>query len=188
MNPRERERFVDDLLDASLRQYRSAEPRAGLENRILASVRASEFATQPRRWAWALAGGVAILVIAVVSLRFVSRPVPRTATVPSAPLTAAKTETPKGISTVRGAARVTRKPNRPQRVVMEAQRRPEQFPTPAPLTEQETLLLLYLQRTPASELATTTTEEPIEDLKIPELAFAPLEIRPLSEGEHGQVN
>ncbi len=71
---------------------------------------------------------------------------------------------------------------------MEAQRRPEQFPTPAPLTEQETLLLLYLQRTPASELATTTTEEPIEDLKIPELAFAPLEIRPLSEGEHGQVN
>jgi len=182
-------KFVEELLEASLKRYRSEAPRAGLENRILAGVQASDRAAQRRRWVWVLAASAAALIVAVVVLRFTSRPARRTATVSPAPQAVApKTEPPRVVAVAPPVTRVPRKPSQRPRPVTAELRRPEQFPTPSPLTEQEKLLLLYLQTTPASELAATATEKPIQDLKISQLAFAPLEIKPLPEAESGEMN
>jgi hypothetical protein len=49
MHDDKRDQFVDELLEASLKQYGGEEPRSGLETRILASLRTRERAVQ-RRW------------------------------------------------------------------------------------------------------------------------------------------
>lgn len=189
MADKDHDKFVEGLLEASLKRYRSEEPRAGLENRILANVRGSDHALQPRRWVWALAASAVVLLVAIVVLRFTSRPAPRTATVsPAVQSVTPKVETPKMVAVAPPISSVPRRPGQRPQTTTARLRRPEQFPTPAPMTGQEKLLLLYVQSTPASELAATTTEEPIQDLKISPLAFAPLEIKPLPEAESGEMN
>ena len=70
MNREERERMVDRLLDTAL-QAESVEPRPGLEERILANLRAQR---QPRpwwRWAWApaLVAAMAFIVVGIATWR-----------------------------------------------------------------------------------------------------------------------
>src|SRR5882672_3371384 len=70
MDAREPNRFVDDLLDAALERRRSVEPRAGLEKRILANLRArphTALLLGSRRLEWA-AGVAAALAIAATAL------------------------------------------------------------------------------------------------------------------------
>ena len=52
MNLDEKERFIDEWLDRTLTQYGQAEPRPGLENRVLAAVRAERVRARPLRWRW----------------------------------------------------------------------------------------------------------------------------------------
>ena len=51
-------RFVEELLDASLRHYANAKPHPGMEDRVLAGVRA-QLHTARRRTAWTWAVGIA---------------------------------------------------------------------------------------------------------------------------------
>ena len=184
MDPNDKDRFVDDLLDASLLCYRSEEPRAGLENRILANVRASDRALQPHRWVWAwtLAASAAVLIVAVVVLRFTSRPASRTATtLPALQTIAPKTETPKVVAVAPPVTRIPRTPSQRPQTATAKLRRPEQFPTPAPLSEVERLMLAYLAQTPKSELSTPTVRDAkMEPLEIPEIKIAKIEIKELS--------
>ena len=57
----------DDLghdLDAVLAKYAAAEPRAGLEERILANLRAEQTHGPDRTWwRWAIAGALAVVVV-----------------------------------------------------------------------------------------------------------------------------
>lgn len=193
MDDKNNHKFVEELLEASLKRYRSEEPPAGLENRILANARASDRAAQRRRWvwAWALAASTAVLIIAVVVLHFTSRPAPRTATVTRAPQTVApKAETPKVVAVAPSVARVPGRPVRTLRRPSPEFRRPEQFPTPSPLTEQERLLLQYVSATPPSVLvAQANQSREDQDLSIPELTIAALEpIKPVSESDKGPKN
>jgi hypothetical protein len=67
--------------------------------------------------------------------------------------------------------------------------RPEQFPTPLPLTEQEKLLLAFLNKATKPDLvaATNETDEtPVSDLKIPRIKIAALEIKPLDDSQPEQ--
>jgi hypothetical protein len=58
--------------------------------------------------------------------------------------------------------------------------RPAQFPTPAPLSAQEKLLLAYVASTPKSELITPVVRDPqIEPLQFPEIKIARIEIKEL---------
>ncbi|HEU5453107.1 MAG TPA: hypothetical protein VFU76_14025 [Terriglobales bacterium] len=156
-------RKLDDLLDRGLREYSQAEPRPGLEDRILANLR-----TQPeprprwRIWIPALAAAAAIIVIVALALR------PHEQTAPSA--------TAKGENGPRATSRATVATAMPPRektaphvstkhapVVAHQRRartvqvastgqpslpRQQTFPAPAPLTEQEKLVMALLRHAP----------------------------------------
>ncbi len=178
-------RFVDELLRASLRHYAGAEPRPGLEVRVLAGVRARQEAAR-RRKAWAWAVGIAAAAAMVTLLVFhlphrQSNSLPVTAKAPanlSAPA-AAKIAPPAQPP----MPRRPRRPAAPSRV----DTRPQQFPTPRPLSEQEKLLLVYAQSLQGSSAASApdADQDSEHDLKIPPLSITAIKIEPLAPPESG---
>ena len=178
-------RFVDELLEAALRNYAGAEPRSGLEGRVLAGVRARQQAAR-RRTAWAWAVGVAGVAAMVTLLVFYwphrqPAPLPVTAKVPaipSAPMVA------KAASVVQPT--MPRRPVRPAAATT-VDWRPQQFPTPRPLSEQEKLLLAYVQALKNSPAAAApeANPQPEHDLEISPLSIAAIKIEPLAPPEDG---
>jgi len=205
MDAEGKDRLADELLEASLRQLRSENPRPGLEARILAGARAAEQAARRRAgwvWAWGAAAGLAVVVI-VVSLAHLNHvPVLRRAP-SSAPVAAAKPGAPPvalvgersafppaGRSVAsqgqlghpsagtgpravprfggrqRGAARGTL-----------VARRPDQFPNPLPLTQEEKLLVAFVEANPQSHLLALDGQD--REINIPLLSVAAIEIKPL---------
>src|SRR5271166_2258015 len=68
MTDREKNK-LDAAIDAALAKYATVEPRPGLEDRILANLRAQSTAPHPALWRWALAGtltGIAVMVTVLV--------------------------------------------------------------------------------------------------------------------------
>jgi hypothetical protein len=168
----ESEKFVDQLLNASLDRYASIEPCAGLEGRTLSSVAARHRTAQQRNWAL----GFALSAFAVVAMIVAVRQ-QRHATVPAQlPMHAAATQ-PEGAATLAPFAPERLRARR-VRITKAAAQRPQQFPTPSPLSEQEKLLLLYVKETPKSVLAAPATAAE-KDLEIPALNIAALEIKDL---------
>jgi hypothetical protein len=177
MNPNDKDRFAEELLDASLRRYRIEEPRPGLEARILANLRANEQAVRPKVWVWALVASAAMLTIAVVFLHLSSRLASRTATVSPAPQAVApKGETPKAVAVAPPVARVPRKPSQRPQPATPRRHRPEQFPTPSPLTPQEKLLLRYVRGIPPSGPRELEDLGGAQDLKLSELFIPDLDV------------
>ena len=200
----QRDQFVEELLEASLKQYRGEEPRSGVEMRILAGLRTRERAARRRWLVWAVtvcAGAVAIVVIVLHSIRApVRQPTPSASLPPKesgaqrAQLRAAKPLAPEMVAQgPQGSFGAHRAPLQPpqERVGRAAapRSRPEQFPTPLPLTEQEKLLLAYLnEASKTGWVAETnqTDESPISDLEIPGIKIAALEIKPLDDSQSEQ--
>jgi hypothetical protein len=170
---RENEKFADQLLAGSLERYARAEPRAGLEGRILAGVKARRQSAHARNWALGLAFSALALVAIFMAVRVTQR-----TTLPAAPqpprIAAAQPETTASLELVAPhrlkVAKVPSSKVTPQR--------PQQFPTPAPLSEQEKLLLLYVKETPKS-VSTAPAATTEKDLEIPELKIAALQIKDL---------
>ncbi|HET7214063.1 MAG TPA: hypothetical protein VFL79_10775 [Terriglobia bacterium] len=188
-------RFVDELLDSALAHRRDSEPRAGLEGRILARVRAAsrEGGRKLSRKFW-LAVAATAAVVALIAIYSANRshgPVPqasRTANAVPAPppreaLKANAEPTPAiGPATaVVEPKRIARRERKPSRRV-EAHHWPSQFPTPAPLSQEEKALVRYVQQTPPQVLAEPFVREQSanQPLEIKPLKIVPLEIQPLS--------
>jgi len=205
------ERFVDDLLEASLERYRGEEPRPGLEMRILAGVRTRERAARRRTLGWAVAVCAGILAIIVLTLHYAHssrrQPAPSASSgADRAPLQAAKPPAQGMVSQQQpgrsGSAdprfwgpRLVQRPEKPRtpKPGVRATRatRPEQFPTPFPLTEQEKLLLAYVEKASKLDLVTGTNktdEAPVGNLEISRIQIAPLEIKPLENSQSDQGN
>ena len=162
MSEDERNHEVDKLLDAGLARYTSAEPRPGLENRILAGLRAQP---QPSRWLdWRWAGALAAAAVAVLVLAvfFLRQPLPEPpppavarAPVPQPTPTAAPTPEPVQPPVIT-EVQPTPHPNaqasshfhRSPEGRLGAGPRLDTFPAPAPLSEQERLLLLFTRQAP----------------------------------------
>jgi len=170
MGDRKPSGFVDEILEASLARYGSEDPRPGLEARILANVRAAEKHSQSRIWGWGIALAAAVILIVAI----VYRPSRRTPspTVP-APVATNPAATVPAV-TVGPAPQEVQEPAHPARIAKVRRPRPEQFPTPAPLSEQEKLLLLYVRETPKSVLNTPVTDPATDDLQTPDLIIAAL--------------
>src|SRR5208337_3730017 len=73
MESEKRERLIDDLLDNALKQYGAAEPRAGLEDRVLAAVRIEGRRVTPRNWSWWPAVIACVVLLLSVAGAFLAR-------------------------------------------------------------------------------------------------------------------
>jgi hypothetical protein len=170
---REDGRFADQLFDAALALGSNTEPRAGLEDRILAGVAARQKAARRRNWTLSFAVGALAVLAVALAIRVTRRPTVHA--LPPSPLVAAtRPEIPAP------PAPIAREPLHPTKVRMPkaAPQRPQQFPTPAPPSEQERLLLLYVKQTPEPVL-TAPPANTDKDLEVPELSIAALEIKDL---------
>lgn len=163
------DRQLDDLLERGLRAYSEAEPRAGLEERILANLR-----TQPEKRPWwrvwvpVLAAAAVIAIVAALALRpdRTAAPHPTIATNPPAqsapqpkPSLAQVPNPPPAPRAV--AVRRRPAPSRHETAVAQVPALPRQatFPAPSPLTEQERLVLSLMRRAPDEAVQLAQTQE-----------------------------
>ena len=147
---------LDGWLDGALQRYGSAEPRTGLERRILANLEsADKRATVGRRWWCALATAAVMVCIAVVV--WMGRNVNRVANKPVAkvaPATrvVATTKPPEPNPALGKVATTTTHPARRResrpRIPTAKEPRLEQFPSARPLSEQEQMLSRYVREFP----------------------------------------
>jgi hypothetical protein len=161
---------IDEMLDSMLAHYSAAEPRPGLETRILANLRETPEKQTAQGWwnfKWLWAGMVTAAIIVAAVLLSVRRgivppthvvvrttqPAPQPVIRPHAPIAPKET-----VQIYR------RKPSAvpaQQDAALALNQRPAVFPTPTPLSEQERLLLSYLAGTPREEVvAQSHPDEP----------------------------
>lgn len=150
---------LDDLLNRALASYSTAEPRLGLERRVLNSVLTAPKPSRFPRWV------IAIPVLASVLFLLIDRKEsPRPA---RPPITARQMVTPEIV-------RAAETPARRRQVRMRSAQKPAAFPTPSPLTTEERALLQLVARAPekavgfAVELAATIEPirvEPLTDIR-----------------------
>jgi hypothetical protein len=169
MADQEKDRQMDEMLDSMLANYSSAEPRPGLETRIMANLREAEKKAPQGSWnfKWIWAGMVpAVIIIAAVLISGRHRVAPPTnvvvktsPTVPQPEIQPHAPIAPK--ETARIYWRKPRATKQQQNATLALSQRPAVFPTPTPLSEQEKLLLSYLAGTPREELiAQSHPDEP----------------------------
>jgi hypothetical protein len=162
MTDREKDNHLDELLDSALAQYSFEEPRPGLETRILARVReAKATAAWPSRsWRWLWAGAmaaVALVTFVVLAGRHSRLPVPgnKVVRVPQAPVPVrppVQSSAPAIVTHVPKHGRKSPERAHAETTRLNREQRPSVFPTPAPLSEQEKLALVYAARAPKGEL------------------------------------
>ena len=159
---------LDRLLDGALAQYSQVEPRAGLEERVLANLR-SQPAHRPW-WMWvAIPAAVAAVVLVAISIRQSNRPTPSSAiqvqsTIRTAPVgvtpnpaTTAKVQ-PSPVTRPRQYRTVATTAKPPARVQSQPEPRLATFPAPSPLTPEERLLLQMIDHH-RDELATVAQNQ-----------------------------
>jgi hypothetical protein len=159
---------LDELLNDLLSEYSVVEPRPGLQTKILAGLRAAA-AAQTGSWfkspAWPWGGAGAAVVAVALLIFFIAQPgqsPPQRVVrrVEPAPIAGPQqvTSRPEAIRGGRGPQRARfsragvvgrRVHNGPRTPVVST--RADVFPTPAPLSEQEKLLLRYMAGTPREE-------------------------------------
>ena len=170
MAEQDKEQKLDELLDSMLREYSAVEPRPGLETRILANLKSSRSERKPwfsiSVWAWSGAA-VTVVLLAVLVLHLarpaVQPPPARVEAVKASPVQPAPVNAAKSHETERRQARMIHRAHK-QNVQKVVDNRPDVFPTPAPLSEQEKLLMRYLAGTPKEELiAQSRPDEPPEE-------------------------
>ncbi len=191
------DRFVDELLDSALAHRRVAEPRPGLEGRIMAHVRsASQESSKSKArklWLAAAAAAAVIGLVAIYAANLSHNPALQTsqtvnqvpAASPTVTLKASSEPTPAAspatkIAEPKQVARSERKPLRR----VEAHHWPSQFPTPAPLSPEEKALVRYVRETPPQVLAEPILkpDSTIQRVEVKPLEIPPLEIKPLALG------
>lgn len=138
----------DDLLDSALASYGAAEPRPGLERRVLNTVLAAPKPFRFPRWIYA------IPVLAPVLFLLIDR---KESPRPTPPATATQTVTTPEIK------RAADTPARRKHIRARSAPRPNAFPSPSPLTREERAALQLLARAPeqAAGFAFDTTIQPI---------------------------
>jgi hypothetical protein len=152
---------LDDQLDAALAKYAAVEPRAGLEQRILANLKAQERpVTNPIWWRWAAVPAVALVITMLVFWRAEKHRPEQVVQHPANPSQKSQpqianrdTSGSQEQSPVRVAVRRPRKraSSRVTLAVGEASAKPklDQFPSPQPLSQEELVLARYAAEFPA---------------------------------------
>lgn len=180
----ERQDEVARRLDSALAKYATVEPRSGLEERVLANLRAEQARVRDRVWwRWSVMAAVAAVIVVTIALALksgrpsqptVSRHAPANLQAPNEGPRIVSEENGNGgrpHSQVKGATqRITVRRSQPKTVIA-SNPRLDQFPSPQPLSEQEKILANYVERYPdhAALIAQARTEalrkDRIEELR-----------------------
>lgn len=156
---------LDDLLDSLLAAYSDAEPRPGMETRLLANLRTDRLPSRRTSgWKWLVAGAGAVALAVILFAIYLSR-IPALPELPRIQVAGPPVLTPTPAASRSGHQSAMRPAARKgdSTMVTVAGVRPEVFPTPSPLSEQERLLFRYLAETPSEEVATHShSDEPAE--------------------------
>jgi len=165
---------LDGMLDAALAKYSAVEPRAGLEQRILAHVRSEQNRIPARSWwQWGAAGLVAAAVVIVMALGWKSsRPAKLEVQRAAAPIQtvqppATQASANGGMQTavaVRLRHKATRHHVHPPMVVADGPKL-DQFPSPRPLTDEEIALTRYVHSFPKEALLIAQAQA-LEEMEI----------------------
>jgi hypothetical protein len=193
MKPKDQEN-LHRWLDTALVEYGNTEPRPGLEARVLATLSAErERITARQRWFWALTLTVtaAVIILAVwmennTGLRTKAPTSVTTASEQQAESKQRPVETAKPDVHQQSRKIASPRVHRNQAAhSFEAAAAPklDRFPSTQPLSEQERLLLAYLNQTPKEEviLAIAKTKSN-EDLRVKDLEIQSLENETTSFG------
>jgi hypothetical protein len=161
---------LDHVIDAALTKYAAVEPRTGLEERVLANLRAEQTTARARTWwRWGMAGALAAIIAIMSALAWRSgRPShaviashpPATTQASTIVVTQAGSESvspPRAPARVRGTVTHRAQPE----ATAAAYPKLDQFPSPQPMSEQEKLLTSYIARSrdQAVLVARARTEE-----------------------------
>jgi hypothetical protein len=174
---------LDQLIDAALPSYSSADPRPGLEHRILSHAFAQPKPKRSLIWAWALALPVAACLLAFLFFagrhNFYRRVVEATTTTPLAPTAVGPRETPPTdpLPSPRNRS-IRRKVSARPSTTRERLPKEEVFPSPSPLTAEERAAIA-LVRDPAPMPAQIDTKE----VAINPIHIAELEIEPIAPSD-----
>jgi len=149
MRTEDNKQAAETWLDAALKQYGEAEPRPGLENRVLANLRAEQAQLSLWPWWWRPAAAVVTIVVLTVGGSLLRR---RTAGVAISNEVAVVIGHKESEQPVASAVRSHTEANHPARSRLgnhiaypSSVLRLEQFPAPAPLSEQEEMLARYVR-------------------------------------------
>jgi hypothetical protein len=168
---------LDHKLDATLAKFTTADPRAGLEDRILATLRTEqERAAEPSWWRWpAIAALVAMIVVTVFVGWRSRKPVQNIAAQhPQITMqTIERVKTPVATNSERSSIPLhepserrlrPRTLSRPAAIAVPSPK-PDQFPSPQPLSQQEIILADYIKTYPehAALIAEARTDELRQD-------------------------
>lgn len=166
-----KDRYMDELLDAGLQRLAQTEPLTGFEERVLAGLKGRELETDRRMW-WFWGAAVAA-AMAVTMFVMVSRQQP----VQQAPVETAKTAPVQEITKPAPVAPPVTAKVASHPVVHVAASHVEQaptvaqlvkrdvFPSPTGITAEERMLMAYLKHTPFEELAANS--KPDEPFVVP---------------------
>lgn len=144
---------LDRVLDAALAKY-AAEPRAGLEERVLANLRAEAARGTVRAWwQWSVLAALAAVAVIAVALSWRTGSHPTTPVAVTRPTTQSRQVAGSGeqsgvrLPAERGT-RKTPKHHAEAVVMVAAPPKLDQFPSPQPLSEQEKLLRAFVAENP----------------------------------------
>jgi|SRR5580658_3038371 hypothetical protein len=166
---------LDRALDATLAQYAAVEPRAGLDDRILANLRA-ERARVPEggSWRWGVAVALAAMVIVALALTLKSGKQSRPVVANHWSATTQGSKEPAILAASSGGAnqhplhasnsakKQTTNHIRRETVVA-ANPKLDQFPSPQPLSEQELALARYVSEFPEEATLIARTQAEFEN-------------------------
>jgi hypothetical protein len=177
--PDEHKNELDTLLDQALASYVDQEPDPALRTRILA--RAAEAEPSPKRlWLLAPAATSAAAILLALLLHPSARsPRPQPA---AKPAIASVSQSPAPVPTAQRqmirprAAPTTRRTRRSERPAIARSRF---FPTPSPVTAEETILLRFAQQHP-EQAREVLSPPPSGPLQIDPVIIAPIQIADLS--------
>jgi hypothetical protein len=164
---------LDRELNASLAKFTAVEPRAGLEDRVLAHMRAERERIPDRSWWRALCAAVAIAAVIIVTITLVFRAerphAPAIANRSPAPASTPATEQPARAASNEGtnaaypqpSPRAARRAPRREAVAV-APPKLDRFPSPQPLTQQELALAHYVRQFPQEATLIAQAQEEYE--------------------------
>lgn len=162
MADQKKDQQMDEILDALLSNYSAVQPRPGLETRILANIRDVENSAKSSqswgfKWIWGLAAACTV-IIALAVLIGLNRKIATPTITSVAPPALVQTTQQRHLQTkMTVASAVNHSPKKHAQPTIQSaslpiNQRPDVFPTPEPLSEEEKLLVRYVTRTPREEL------------------------------------